>query len=216
MPRAVGLDDGPSTRDGIVKSQTSRASIVAVWFDRFGFDSMRIGAVQVDGLDSTDVILRLLKGTRTDVIFLSGASVAGFNIVDSRRLHTMLRVPIIVVAREKPNNASVKRAIKKHFADWRRRWKLVRELGRIHAFAPKASEEPLHFEAVGIPVARARKVIQAYSATSRVPEPIRVAGIMAKGLALAGGELATCGEKVGDAKPKRLKVHYRKQAGRRL
>jgi hypothetical protein len=176
---------------------------------------MRIGAVQVDGLDTTDVIVRLLKGTRTDVIFLSGASFAGFNIADSRRLHTMLRVPIIVVAREKPDNPSVKRALRKHFADWRRRWRLVRELGRIHAFAPKMSEHSLHFEAVGISVAQARKVIQACCATSRVPEPIRVAGIMAKGLALAGSELATCGEKVGDAKPKRLEVHYGKEAGRR-
>jgi hypothetical protein len=177
---------------------------------------LRVGTVQVDGLDSTDVILHLLKGTQTDVIFLSGVSFAGFNIVDSRRLHNALHVPIIIVAREKPDNASVRRALKKHFTDWKRRWELVRTLGRIHAFASSQSEQPLHFEAVGIPAAQARKIIQAYCVTSRVPEPIRVAGIMAKGLALAGRDLGTCRHEVGDAEPERLKVHYGKQPGRRL
>ena len=193
-----------------MKSRNSYASLVAVWFDRLWLESMRIGAVHVDGLDSTDVILRLLKGTRTNMIFLSGVSFAGFNIVDSRRLHNSLHIPIIIVAREKPDNASVRRALKKHFADWKRRWELVHTLGRIHAFAPKQSEQPLHFEAVGIPAAQARKVIQACCVTSRVPEPIRVAGIVAKGLALAGRELATCGHKVGDVKLQRLKIHYGK------
>jgi len=207
--RAVGIDDGPSKRDGTVKSCAIHASLVAVWFDRLRFDSMRIGVLEVDGLDSTDVILRLLKGKRADLIFLSGMSFAGFNIVDSRRLHNMLHIPIIIISREKPDNASVKRALKKHFTDWNKRWELVRNLGRIHVFAPKPSEQPLHFEVVGIPVAYARKIIRAYCATSRVPEPIRVVGIVARGLALAGRELPTCRHEVGDAEPQRLKVHYR-------
>jgi endonuclease V-like protein UPF0215 family len=177
---------------------------------------MRVGAVQLDGLDSTDVVLQLLKGTGTDLIFLSGVSFAGFNIVDARHLHNTLHIPIIIVAREKPDNASVRRALKKHFTDWKRRWELVRALGTIHAFSPKPSEQRLHFEAVGIPAAQARKVIQAYSVTSRVPEPIRVAGIIAKGLALAVGELRSRRHEVGNAKPERLKVHHGKQAWRRL
>lgn len=199
MLRAVGIDDGPSTHDGIVKQSVSRASMVAVWFQGLKFDRMRIVAVQVDGLDSTDVILRLLRRTRTDVIFLSGASFAGFNIVDARRLLDMLHIPVIVISREKPSNVSVKRALKKHFGDWKRRWELVRKLGRVHVFAPRVSEQPLYFEALGIPVAQARTLIQAYCATSRVPEPVRVAGIVAKGLALSGMDLGACREEVGDA-----------------
>jgi len=214
-PRAVGIDDGPSTRNGIVESRNNRASLVAVCFDRLDFDEARMGVVQVDGLDSTDVILRLLKGTRAAVIFLSGASFAGFNIVDAQRLHNMLHIPIIIISREKPDNASVKRALKKHFTDWKTRWKLIRKLGRIHAFAPKPSEQPLHFESVGISATKARRIIRAYCVTSRVPEPIRVAGIIAKGLALAGRELPTRRQEVGDAELQRLKVHYGEQTRRR-
>ena len=191
-PRAVGLDDGPSTLARTRTSQTrgGRASIIAVWFNGLIIEHVRVGVVQVDGLDATDVILGLLSGRRADLIFLSGASFAGFNIVNARRLHSMQHIPVIIVSREKPNNASVKRALKKHFADWKIRWQLISGLGRIHAFAPKASERSLYFEAVGISAAAAKRVIRAYCVTSRVPEPIRVAGIMAKGLAVSGSELA--------------------------
>jgi endonuclease V-like protein UPF0215 family len=190
--------------------------LVAVWFDRLRLDRMRIGVVQVDQLDSTDVILTLLKGTRTDIIFLSGVSFAGFNIVDSKRLHDTLHIPVIIISREEPDNASVKGALKQHFTDWKTRWELIRRLGKIHAFAPKPSEQPLHFESVGIPAAQAKRIIQAYCVTSRVPEPIRVAGITAKGLGLVGGELPAGRHEVGNAELQRLKVHYREQTGRRL
>ena len=213
-PKAVGIDDGPSTRNGVTKSRNNSASLVAVWFDRLEFDEARIGIVQVDGLDSTGAILGLLKGTRTTVAFLSGASFAGFNIVDAQRLHNTLHIPIIIISREEPDNASVRRALKKHFTDWSTRWNLIRKLGRIHAFAPKPSEQPLYFESVGIPAALARRIIRAYCVTSRVPEPIRVAGIMAKGLALAGGELPTRRQEVGNAELQRLKVHYGEQTRR--
>jgi hypothetical protein len=188
----VGLDDGPSTKDQKIPPDHRRASLVAVWFNGLTIDDMRLSALHVDALDVTEVILHLVSRTRTDVMFLSGASFAGFNIVDSRRLYTSLRIPIIIVSRDKPNNASVKRALKKHFADWKKRWALVRGLGKIHAFAPKASEQPLYFEAVGVSASKARMIIRAYCVTSRVPEPIRVAGIVAKGLAVTGNDLVVC------------------------
>lgn len=165
---------------------------------------MRIGVAQVDGLDSTDTIVGLLSARSANIIFLSGASFAGFNVIDSRRLYNMLRIPIIIISREKPDNASVKRALRKHFTDWNKRWELVRDLGRIHSFAPRLPDQPLHFEAVGIPADLAKRMIQAYCTTSRVPEPIRVAGIVAKGLALGGRELAALRHEVSNAELQRL------------
>jgi endonuclease V-like protein UPF0215 family len=175
-----------------------------VWFDALRFDAMRVGVAQVDGLDSTDTILGLLSTRQADIVFLSGASFAGFNVVDSIRLYNILHIPIIIISREKPDNASVKRALRKHFTDWNKRWELVRDLGRVHAFAPRPSDQPLHFEAVGISAAQARKMIRPYCTTSRIPEPIRVAGIMAKGLGLGSRELAACRHKISNAEFQRL------------
>jgi len=189
LPRAVGFDDGPSTIRGVGKLRGSQAVLLGVWFRGLRIDDIRVGVLTVDGLDVTDTMLRLLRHRQPDIIFLSGASFAGFNIIDSKGLHSALGIPAIVVSRDKPDNTSVRRALKKHFADWRIRWGLVSELGKIHAFAPISEEEPLYFEAVGLSAEKARRVIRAYCVTTRVPEPIRVAGLLAKGLAPAGGEL---------------------------
>jgi len=143
----------------------------------------------VDGLDVTDTILNIVKRSRVEVIFLSGASFAGFNIIDSRKLHRTLGIPAIVVSRDKPDNAAVRCALRKHFADWKTRWRLVRELGRIHTYAPMLSEEPLYFETVGLPAGAAKKIIRGYCGTSRIPEPIRVAGLLGRGFAPSGDEL---------------------------
>jgi endonuclease V-like protein UPF0215 family len=165
--------------------------MIAVWFAGLRLDSVRIAVAKVDSLDVTDAILKLLFKARTDLMFLSGVSFAGFNVVDCKRLYDTLRIPVIVVSREKPNNASVKRALRKHFADWKTRWRFVQELGTIHAYTPQPEEQPLYFEALGISATKVRQIIRAYCVTSRVPEPVRVAGIMAKGLALAGRDLGS-------------------------
>lgn len=191
------MDDGPSLKPK-GPSQPSFASLLAVWLSGFTIQDVRLGIVQVDALDSTDTILRLLSTRRTDVVFLSGASFAGFNVVDCRWLHAILRVPLVVISRDKPNNASVKSALKKHFPDWKIRWRLVQNLGRIHTFAPKASEQPLYFEAVGVSPSTAKMLIRAYCVTSRVPEPVRVAGIMAKGLSLTSDELRGYSHEIDD------------------
>jgi endonuclease V-like protein UPF0215 family len=191
----VALDDGPSPPHRSLQVHEPRASIVAVWFKGLAVDRVRLGIVRVDALDSTDVILKLLRMARTEVVLLAGASLAGFNLVDCRRLHRVLKVPVIVISREKPDNASVKRALKKHFPDWKPRWKLVKNLGRIHKFAPKPTEPPLYFEVVGISALEAKRIISSYCVTSRVPEPVRVAAILARGLAL--GERGLSGDSLG-------------------
>lgn len=191
------------------KLRGSRAVLLGVWFLGLQIHDIRVGVLTVDGLDVTDTMLRLLRSKQPDLIFLSGASFAGFNIIDSKRLHTSLGIPAIVVSRDKPDNASVKHALKKHFADWRTRWRLVRELGRIHEFAPLSRQRPLYFEAVGLSAVKARRLIRAYCLTSRVPEPIRVAGLLAKGLAPAGRELHATRYEVRYAQLQGLQVHNR-------
>ena len=213
--RVLGIDDSP------FGFKDERALVVGALVRVPNYlESVMTTEVEVDGTDATDKLVEMIQRSRyrdqIKAIMLDGIALAGFNIVDSTRLHNTLHTPIIVVCREKPDNLSVKRALQKHFTDWEKRWELVRKFGRIYSFAPKPSEQPLHFEAVGISAAHAKKVISAYCATSRIPEPIRVAGIVAKGLAISGAELNARRHEVGDAKLQRLKVHYREQTRRRL
>lgn len=145
---------------------------------------LRLGLIEVDGLDAQRILTSLLATVSYDVVMLSGVSFGGFNIVDLKLLARKVGRPVIAVIRERPNNKAVRDALRKHFDDWRERWRMVKNAGRLYSCKPMADEPKLYFEVGGCSPASARRIIASSSTVSRLPEPIRVAGILAKGLRL--------------------------------
>jgi len=155
---------------------------VAVVLERSQIVDARVAWLTVDGTDADSVVRSLLKGLKFDVLMLSGISFAGFNVVDISLLARRLRKPVIAITGEKPNNASVKKALKAHFPDWNERWRKVLAAGRLHSLIIHGYASRVYFEIMGSSPAFARTVIRSNSLISRLPEPIRVAGIVARGL----------------------------------
>ena len=145
---------------------------------------LRLGLIEVDGLDAQRILTSLLATVSYDVVMLSGVSFGGFNIVDLKLLARKVGRPVIAVIRERPDNKAVRGALRKHFDDWRERWRKVKNAGRLYSCKPMADEPKLYFEVGGCSPASARRIIVSSSTVSRLPEPIRVAGILAKGLRL--------------------------------
>lgn len=177
--RIVGVDDGPfSARRG----RLARTILVAVLLEGPRITDLRVGTIEVDGVDVHRVLLSLLNTLSYDVVMLSGVSFGGFNLVDIKELAVRTGKPVIAVIRERPNNKAVRGALRKHFEDWRRRWRVVENAGPLYSCRPVAEEPRLYFEVRGASPVFARRVIASASLISRLPEPVRVAGIVAKGL----------------------------------
>jgi endonuclease V-like protein UPF0215 family len=177
--RIVGVDDG-SFRP--IKRVRQRTLLVAVLFRKLRVSGVRVGWVEVDGTDANKQLTSLLRNVACDTVMLSGVSFAGFNIVDIARLSRDLQRPVIAVTGERPRNEAVRKALRDHFPDWRQRWHMVRAAGRIYSFAPLRNEPPLYFEVRGATRFFAKKAIASTAIISRLPEPIRVARILARGL----------------------------------
>ena len=177
----VGIDDGPflSRRLG-----GSRAPLVAVRLVGSHLVNARVARITVDGLDATSVASRMLSSlqVRDSPILLAGATFAGFNIINPRALHRKFRTPTIVVIGSKPNNRAVKRALVRHFPDWRRRWRMLSSLGPLRQARTVQNEGPLFYEAFGCAGGVARSILRDWAFVSRIPEPLRVAGLVARGL----------------------------------
>jgi len=141
-----------------------------------------MGTVEVDGTDAGAALKSLVRKLSFDLVMLSGISFAGFNLIDISKLAHALEKPIIAISGEKPHNRAVKRALKDHFADWERRWASVRSAGKLYACRPLKDEPKLYFEVKGATPDFARRVISRTAVISRLPEPIRVARIIVKGL----------------------------------
>jgi len=180
--RTVGVDDGGFQSQWSQIRRHGKAILAAVLLNEYWIDDIHVGEITVDGLDATEILANLLNHWTFDAVFLSGVSFAGFNLIDAAAIYKKFRRPVIVVSGDKPDNMAVKKALQKHFADWEARWRIIRKLGRIYSAAPVVAEPPLYFEAVGLSPRSAKLMIRALAVSSRLPEPIRVARLVARGL----------------------------------
>jgi len=175
----VGVDDGTFSAE---RRATASTVLVAVLMRGARILDFRLGTIQVDGTDASRVLVSLLKALSYDLVMLSGISFAGFNLVDIKVLARTLHKPVIAVIRERPNNQAVRNALRKHFQDWRRRWRMVTDAGQLYSCKPVRGEPRLYFEVRGGSAAFARRCIASSSLISRLPEPVRVSGILAKSI----------------------------------
>ncbi|MGB9683404.1 MAG: DUF99 family protein [Candidatus Bathyarchaeales archaeon] len=175
--RVVGIEDG-SFRKGI----TNRALLAAVLLKKLEIEGVKFAEITVDGLDATNKAVEILREWNFDAVMLAGVSFAGFNVINPTVLHEKFQKPVVVVSRTKPDNRAVKRALIQHFTDWKIRWDVFEKLGAIHRVHVTAGEPPLYVETVGKDIKWAAFLIKSLVTCSRVPEPIRVAKLIARGL----------------------------------
>ncbi len=177
----VGIDDGPflSRRLG-----GSTAPLVVAQLNGPHLVKARAAWIGVDGLDATSVASRLLGSfqLRDSPILLAGATFAGFNIINPRVLQRKFRTPTIVVIGSRPNNKAVKRALTRHFPDWKKRWRVLSSLGPLRQVRAFRNEGPIFYETFGCADDEARRILKEWAYVSRIPEPLRVAGLVARGL----------------------------------
>ena len=174
--RIIGIDDGPFTK------QQEYAPLVAALLDGPHLRDVRVTRVTVDGLDATVKTVKLLGRWRPAPTILSGVTFAGFNLIDPHVLQEKFRVPVVVVVGSRPDNRAVKRALVKHFPDWKQRWAIIRSLGPLRRVRTNPDESPIYYESFGCTPQEAASILKCCSYVSRLPEPVRIAGLLAAGL----------------------------------
>jgi len=113
------------------------------------------------------------------VVMLDGVALGGFNIVDINELFESTNLPIITITRDKPDFDKIKLALKKNFKDWEERWGILKK-GEIHTI--KTNYNPIYVKCVGITIKSAKEIINLSTIRGVIPEPLRVAHIIASGV----------------------------------
>jgi len=179
--RVVGVEDGGFSRKlqgcGVQKALFVCVLLRGKWISDFQADT-----ITVDGLDATERLIFMLRRWSFDAVMLAGVSFAGFNLVDPPIVFEKFNKPVIIISRTKPNNISIKNALRRHFGDWRVRWSVFEKLGSIHEIVSIPTEPPVYIEVFGAELDWASELIRATSVCCRVPEPVRVARLLARGL----------------------------------
>src|SRR5207249_11205580 len=154
------------------------AVLRAAWLKTPHQHQYRDAWITGEGPDASSMVKVLLRGSFHVPVLLSGVTCGGFNLIHPWRIQISCKEPVIVVVGSRPDNRAVKRALVKHFPDWEKRWELIRSLGPVHKVRTVASEGPVFFEQFGCSIREARLILKASAFVSRVPELLRVAGIL--------------------------------------
>jgi uncharacterized protein len=176
--RILGVDDSP-----FPSHTTEEVMLVGTVF-RAGnwLDGVLSTYIHGDGTDGTEKISGMVKNSRNlgqlGVIMLDGITFGGFNLVNIREIFETTGVPVIVIMRKIPNFKRIKNALKK-FEDWELRWANVLEAGQVYSVN---NSEPIYIQIYGIELEDAKEIVKISTTRSAIPEPLRVAHIIAAGI----------------------------------
>jgi len=176
--RLLGIDDSPFTFND------KYAVIIGVVM-RGGeyLECVLKNQVKIDGNDATYVCEEMIKNTRHKkqlrAVMLDGIALGGFNIIDIEDLYNNTNIPVLTITRDKPDFDKIKSALKKNFRDWKERWGLMSK-GELHEV--KTSHNPIYVKYIGINIREAKEIIKLSTIRGVIPEPIRVAHLIASGI----------------------------------
>lgn len=174
LTNVVGFDDAPFVRGhrgdvrlvGAVVSRTRLDGVLSTWVRR-------------DGANATRRIVEAIAGSQfashVRAVVLQGIAVAGFNVVDVNALHTQLRLPVLVVARRRPDLERIRRALRQ-VPGSEARWRLIERAG------PMEARRGLFVQRVGLSGSEAEALLEATTLHGAMPEPLRLAHLIAGGV----------------------------------
>ncbi|MCL4296974.1 MAG: DUF99 family protein [Anaerolineae bacterium] len=170
----IGFDDAPFSHD-----YTGPVKVVGTVFTGLYLTGVVIGEVEKDGTDAAEKLARLVAESRfaehIQLVMLQGIALAGFNVVDVFDLHRQLEMPILVVSRRLPDLAAIQQALMQ-VRGGEQKWAFIEKLG--------ASEPAGHVyvQRAGLTLEEARATITRFTLHGHIPEPLRVAHLIAGAL----------------------------------
>jgi endonuclease V-like protein UPF0215 family len=172
----VGIDDEPFARD-----HRGDVGIVGAVFAGQRIEGILHSKVRRDGANSALRIVAMVGDSRfrdhVQLIMLQGIAVAGFNVVDVDFVSDRLGIPVLVVARKQPSRTAVRRALIDRVPGGRKKWAIIERLGPMEPIAG------VWIQRVRITKEDAARTIARFAIHGNIPEPLRVAHLVAGGMA---------------------------------
>jgi uncharacterized protein len=172
----VGFDDAPFDRN-----HQGPVMVVGAVFAGLRLDGVLTGTIEKDGADAAESLAGLILGSKfaghIRLIMLQGIGLGGFNVVDAPALHEKTGLPVLVIARVKPDMDAIRKALQNGIPDGHRKWSIIQGLGEMEPV------NGIYMQRIGFTPEEAAAVIRRFSVNSNIPEPIRVAHLIAGAMA---------------------------------
>jgi len=142
-------------------------------------DGLLSTVVKKDGTDATKKIAQSITNSRhfdqLSYIMTDGITVAGMNIIDIADLYEQTRLPVIAIVRKQPDRAAFIAALKK-LPGGLKKVKTVQKTPDVLQY------REIFFQQAGMTRTGCENLLDLTCIRSKIPEPLRVAHIIASGL----------------------------------
>lgn len=174
--RILGIDDAPFDK---FRDKGKNLLVVGTIYRGGNYmDGLLSTKIRIDGRNSTAKLIKMINKCKFKpqlrAIMIDGIALGGFNIVDIKEVYKKTKIPVIVVIRRMPDFNKIKSALKK--LGRQNKYKLIEKAGK----PIKINNICIQF--AGTTLEKAKEVIRISCTHSLIPEPIRVAHIIASGI----------------------------------
>lgn len=176
--RVLGIDDAPFN-----KFKRGKVLVVGAVYRGGSFlDGILSTKVNVDGNNATEKIIEMINKCKFKLqlqcIFLDGIAVGGFNVIDVKQLNKKTGIPVIIIIRRNPNLKKIKETLIR--INKKNKIKLIEKAGSV------VSVSKIYIQLTGLSVERAKEILKIVCTRSLIPEPIRIAHLIASGVTHGG------------------------------
>lgn len=150
-------------------------------------DGIAIGRLTVSGSDATRSIIKLFrKFGRNDVnaIIISGSVLSLYNVLEISKIFKTLKIPVVALSFHK-TKSDLRRNVEAKFAPSIAgdKLRLLEKLGDSSRFKLNTGYT-VYVRSAGIKGVESQKLLNKFTLQGTVPEPVRVARLLAKGVRL--------------------------------
>ena len=182
--RIIGFDDSPFKKF----SKQNNLVIGVIMRGGLFFEGLLTLKVRVDGFNSTKKLSEAINKSKfkgqLKAVLLDGICLAGFNVVNVKRLYESTGIPVLTIMRDYPNMKDMTKAIK-HTTNADKRLKIISVAGKVHKvkIRNKNISGYVFYQNYGCSVNYAEEIIKLTTTRSLAPEPLRIAHLIASGIA---------------------------------
>lgn len=171
----IGIDDAPFARE-----HRGDVLVVGIAFAGARLDGVIASRVRRDGANASRVVAEMVRGSQffahLSAVLFQGIALAGFNVIDIHGLAEALGRPVLVVARRAPDLRAIESALRGRVPGGAAKWRLIERAG------PMEPCGAVHVQRAGLELAEAKALLEAHCLHGHIPEPLRVAHLVAGGV----------------------------------
>lgn len=172
----IGIDDAPFERD-----HRGDVPVVGVAFSELRFEGVLTTTIRRDGANATRAVAEMVERSKfaahTGAVLFQGIALGGFNVIDLQALHERLGMAVLVVARRAPDLVAIESALRTRVPGGVRKWRLIQQAGVMEPCGR------LWVQRAGLSLKEAEGIIARLAIHGTIPEPLRVAHLIAGGVA---------------------------------